>query len=137
MYNYKLKMSLAKKMSLENYWSRYREFHHLNTICTRTESLGFEISYQAKKFSNECNLHSFTRMTAAIRLLILPTKRLIWTWVRRCHSWCSVCSKSFQDWTGGVVSFTRWPIMSQMCSVGFKSGLLLGHGSVVIDSSRK
>jgi hypothetical protein len=29
------------------------------------------------------------------------------------------------------------PIMSQMCSIGFKSGLLAGHGGVVIDSSRK
>jgi hypothetical protein len=29
------------------------------------------------------------------------------------------------------------PIMSQMCSIRFKSGLLAGHGSVVIDSPRK
>ena len=49
---------MRKKKSLENYWSRYREFHHLNTICTRTESLGFKISYQAKKVSNWCNFHS-------------------------------------------------------------------------------
>ena len=108
---------LRKKMSLENYWSCYREFHHLSTICTRTESLGFEISYQAKNVSNWCNFHSH-----GWRLLILPTKRLIWTWVRRCHSWCSVCSNSFKVWT---------------VSIGIKSGLLAGHGSVAIDSSRK
>jgi hypothetical protein len=57
---HKLKMChlCGKKMSLENYWYRYREFHHLSTICTPTESLDFEISYQAKQVSNECNLHS-------------------------------------------------------------------------------
>jgi hypothetical protein len=59
-------------------------------------------------------------MTAANRL-ILPTKRRIWTWVRRYHSWCSVFSNSFNDWTGSVLSFTRRPIMSQMCSNGFRT----------------
>ena len=61
-------------------------------------------------------------MTAGNRLLILPTKRRIWTWVRDCHSWCTVCSNSFKVWTGGVLSFSRRPIMSQMCSIGLKSG---------------
>jgi hypothetical protein len=123
---------LREKKSLENYWSRHREFHHLNTICTRTESLDFEILYQAKKLVMSAT--PSTRMTAANRLLILPTKRRIWTSIRRYRSWCSVCFKSFKVWTGDVLSFTRRPIMSQMCSIGFKSGLLLAAMEVWLSS---
>ena len=89
------------------------------------------------KILPECFKLNHWYMTAANRFLILPTKRRIWTWVRRCHSWCSVCFNSFKVWTNGVLSFTRRPIMSQICSVGFKSGFLACHGSVVIDSSHK
>jgi hypothetical protein len=44
-----------------------------------------------------------------------------------CHSWCNAASNWRMFCTGGSRACMRWPNMSQLCSMGLKSGLVAEH----------
>ena len=51
-----------------------------------------------------------------------------------CHSWWNVAFNWRMFCTGGSRACIRWPNMSQICSMGFKSGLMAGQGTAVTAS---
>ena len=71
-----------------------------------------------------------TRTTASSRLLIPCIGLWIWRWGSLAHSWCSAAFSSCTVSTGGSCYLTRRPYISEICSFGLRSGLLVHHGIV-------
>ena len=70
-------------------------------------------------------------MTASTLHLIPPVRRRMSCCDSCCHSRCNAASNWRMFCTGGSRACIRRSNMSQICSIGFKSGLLAGQGTEV------
>jgi hypothetical protein len=73
-------------------------------------------------------------MTASTLRLIPPVRRRMSCCDSCCHSRCTAVSNWRMFCTGGSRVCIRRPNMSQICSMGFKSGLMAGQGTEVTAS---
>jgi hypothetical protein len=73
-------------------------------------------------------------MTASTLRLIPPVRRRMSCCDSCCHSRCNDASNWRMFCTGGSRACIRRPNMSQICSMGFKSGLMAGQGTEVTAS---